>query len=106
MCAPIKATGSAGTAYGHVPGHHYHDVDVEITRRSNGRWRVEVVETWGSAQGYDEEHGRKEVIGRGDTLDSAVSDAERRSNQANISSELLSEAMSEAADESEGAITA
>ena len=105
MCKPIETTGSAGKQYGHVPGHQYHDVDVTITRRSSGRWRVSVLETWGSAQGYDEEHGRKTVVGRGDDLDSALADARDLAERADIDAAFLAEALSEAADEAEDAIT-
>jgi hypothetical protein len=105
MCAPITATGSAGREYGHVPGHQYHDVDVTISRRPSGRWRVEIIETWGSAQGYDEEHGRKTVIGRGEELDDAVRDAERLAEKADIETDYLAEALSEAADQAEEAVT-
>lgn len=85
----IKATGSAGTEYGHVPGHQYHDVDVTITRSRRGKWTVEVLETWGSAQGYDEEHGRKKVIGRGDDLRDAMSDARERADKATIDNDRM-----------------
>jgi hypothetical protein len=103
----INATGSAGKAYGHVPGHQYHDVDVTIRRTRNGCWTVEILETWGSAQGYDEEHGRKKVIGRDDSLESAVRDARQRATSADIdpdyTDEAVSEAESEAAEEIEAA---
>jgi hypothetical protein len=95
----INATGSAGKVYGHVPGHQYHDVDVTIRRTRNGLWTVEILETWGSAQGYDEEHGRKKVIGRGDSLESAVRDARQRATSASIGPDYIEEAISAAEDE-------
>jgi hypothetical protein len=52
---------SAGREYGHVPGHNYHDVDVEVTGPHAGRYVATATETWGSAQGHDEEHGRNEI---------------------------------------------
>lgn len=92
----IKATGSAGKEYGHVPGHQYHDVDVTISRTRKGNWTVEILETWGSAQGYDEEHGRKKVIGRSEDLRSAVSDARQRAKNADIGPDYVEESLSEA----------
>lgn len=68
------ASESVGKPYGHVPGHHYHDVEVVISKRADS-FRVHVVESWGSAQGYDEEHGRREVIGRGGSIGSACDNA-------------------------------
>lgn len=95
----IKTNGRAGKAYGHVPGHQYHDVDVTIRRTRNGNWTVEILETWGSAQGYDEEHGRKRVIGRDDSLAGAVRDARQRAKSAGIGPDYIEEAISAAEDE-------
>lgn len=97
----IQVTGRAGKAYGHVPGHQYKDVDVTIRRTRNGRWSIEVLETWGSSQGYDEEHGRKKVIGRGDDLSEAVRDARQRAQSAGIGPNYVEEAISEAEDMAE-----
>ena len=88
---------SAGVAYGHVPGHQYHDVDVVISER-DGKFRCHVVESWGSAQGYDEEHGRREAIGRGDSISQAVEDARSRAKDAGIECEYLEQALSKAED--------
>ena len=68
----IQVTVTSGKSYGHVPGHHYHDVEVSIERKPNGRWMVDILETWGNNQGYDEEQGKRQVIGRDATLDAAV----------------------------------
>ena len=65
-----------GGEYGHVPGHQYHDVDVVLSRRGD-KYRCHIVESWGSAQGYDEEHGRREVIGRGDSIRECIDDAKQ-----------------------------
>jgi hypothetical protein len=73
----IQVTVKTGKSYGHVPGHHYHDVEVTIERKTNGRWMVDILETWGSDQGYDEEQGKKQVIGRDATLDAAIERANR-----------------------------
>lgn len=88
---------SAGKAYGHVPGHTYHDVDVVVSERG-GMYRCHVVESWGSAQGYDEEHGRREAIGRGDSINGAIRDARQRSRAAGIECEYLEQALSRAED--------
>jgi hypothetical protein len=94
---------SAGAAYGHVPGHQYHDVDVVVSERS-GKYRCHVVEVWGSAQGYDEEHGRKEAIGRGETIREACSEARSRAREAGIECQYLEQAMSKAEDVAEEAV--
>lgn len=94
---------SVGKEYGHVPGHQYHDVDVVISRKDD-RYRVHVVESWGSAQGYDEEHGRVEVVGRGDSLQEAIREARQQANDAGIAekgAEYLARALSAAEDEIE-----
>ena len=90
------ASESAGKEFGHVPGHTYHDVDVVISERG-GKFRCHVVESWGSAQGYDEEHGRREVIGRGDSIREAVREAADRGGKAGMAWYLI-EAMSKAED--------
>lgn len=95
----VKAT--AGRPYGHVPGHHYHDVDVWIQRSANSRWFVTVLETWGSCQGRDEEHGRHQICGRGKSLDDAQAQAERLAQAAGINQEYLAQALSQAASEAE-----
>jgi hypothetical protein len=94
------ASESAGAAYGHVPGHQYHDVDVVVSERGE-KYRCHVVESWGSAQGYDEEHGRREVIGRGETIHAACRDAESRAKAAGIVSEYFAQALSKAEDAAE-----
>ncbi len=100
------STASEGKAYGHVPGHNYRDVDVVVSKRGD-KYRVHVCESWGSAQGYDEEHGRREAIGRGGSVEEAVSDARRRAGDAGITyhkarlesdCEYLEQALSKAED--------
>ena len=93
---------SAGIAYGHVPGHQYHDVDVVVSR-SGGKIRVHVCESWGSAQGYDEEHGRREAIGRGETVAVACANARQRARDAGITCEYMEQAMSKAEDAAQDA---
>lgn len=93
------AKASAGTEYGHVPGHQYHDVDIVVSHRPRlETFRVHVVENWGSAQGCDEEHGRREVVGRGLTIDDACSDAARVGKVAGIREDYLVQAISMARD--------
>jgi hypothetical protein len=60
-------TATAGRPYGHVPGHTYLDADITAKGRT-----ATLVVTWGSAQGYDEEHGREEYTRRGDDLADAI----------------------------------
>lgn len=90
---------SAGKAYGHVPGHQYHDVDVVISETPRKSYRVHVVESSGSCQGHDEERERCEVIGRGDTIPGAVQDARTRATRAGIEAKYLEQALSLAEDE-------
>ena len=96
------ASVSVGTPYGHVPGHQYSDVDVVISHRPGKEcFRCHVVQSWGSAQGYDEEHGRHEVIGRGLTVASACSDALQAGQTAGINEQRLIEAITQARDQVE-----
>lgn len=101
----IYVKNSEGIEYGHLPGHHYHDVDVTIVRTRRGKWTVEILETWGSAQGYDAEEGRKKVIGRGDELYDVARDARNKAYEAGIEREYMIQALScaevEAAEEAE-----
>lgn len=89
------ASGSKGTKYGHVPGHQFHDVDVTIQHGAKG-YRVEVIETWGSAQGYDEVHGRNRVVAIDPDLEAAVRIASSRAQQAGMRQEYLVQALSTA----------
>lgn len=98
------ASESTGNAYGHVPGHQYRDVDVVVSRKGD-KYRVHVVESWGSAQGYDEEHGRREAIGRGDSIREAISDARRRAKDCGIETEYLEQSLCKAEDAAEEAIS-
>ncbi|MDE2469788.1 MAG: hypothetical protein KGL35_13880, partial [Bradyrhizobium sp.] len=87
------ARASAGKAYGHVPGHQYHDVDAILTlRKSTGIYRCQLVESWGSAQGYDEEHGRREVATRSGCYLAAMREAQDRAAAAGMDSDYVSQA--------------
>jgi hypothetical protein len=90
----INVESSAGKKYGHVPGHQYHDVDVTIDRSAAGRWTVEIIETWGSCQGRDEEHGRKTVMACGRSLEEAVEKVTARAEGADINRSYLVQALS------------
>lgn len=92
----IHITETVGRAYGHIPGHDYRDVDVTVTRSSKGRWKLEVLETWGSAQGYDEEHGRREVYACSSNLEKAGEAAERAGLAAGMNETYLVQALSKA----------
>jgi hypothetical protein len=94
------AFASSGNANGHVPGHCFRDVDVSISTRS-GRFRVHVCENWGSCQGHDEEHGRRETITRGDTIAATIADARSSATRAGITTELLEQALNLAGDAAE-----
>ena len=93
-----------GNEYGHVPGHNYNDVDVTITLHLRGRWTVDILETWGSAQGEDEEHGRRHVVGSGDTLVEAVERAEKLALRCKMTELYLAQSLSEATEEARQAV--
>lgn len=92
----IIAEGEKGIPYGHVPGHHYHDVFVTISKRGE-KSRVEVVEVWGSAQGHDdEEYGRNRVVAIDTSLANAIRIANLRAKEAGIREDYLIQALSSA----------
>lgn len=93
----LSAT-SKGTEYGHVPGHQYHDIDVVISQSRDNRFRCHIVESWGSAQGYDEEHGRREATGRGESIENAASDAKAIGAEAGMDTSYLAQAVALAID--------
>ena len=82
-----------GTEFGHVPGHQYHDVEVTISQ-SGEALRVTVLETWGSAQDGDKEHGRNSVVAIDGDLATAVIIATARAHDAGIRKEYLIQALS------------
>lgn len=89
----VIAEAENGKPYGHVPGHQYHDVKVTIGKRGK-KIRVDVFEVWGSAQGYDEEHGRNRVVAIDTDLDSAVRIANSRAKEAGIREDYMIQALS------------
>lgn len=67
-----------GAPYGHVPGHNYHDVLVEVRTGRSGRVYARAIEVWGSAQERDQEHGRTVLAtGEGDSVAEALRDLPR-----------------------------
>ena len=67
MTTTLKIQASSGRPYGHVPGKNYLDCDIVVERRL-----ATLTITWGSAQGYDEEHGREEYSRTGRTMLEAI----------------------------------
>lgn len=84
-----------------APGQQYHQVDIEIGKSSKGRYRVSIVEAWGSNQGYKEEHGRNETVAWAASWDEALAEAVREGEKLEMQKKFLSQARSEAADEME-----
>jgi hypothetical protein len=89
------------------PGRPYHQVEAVLSRRGNS-YRCWLRETWGSNQGGDwlEEHGRSTVVGRGETLGSAVDRAKAAAEEVDFDDHLLVQAWSRAIDQAEDAIDA
>jgi hypothetical protein len=90
--------GSGLASNEHYPGTRFHRVKVVMSRRST-LYRCRVLETWGSDQGYLEEHGRREVIGHGSSLASAATDAKALAKDAGIDASFLAQALSKALQE-------
>lgn len=86
-----------GKPYGHCAGHAYHDVSVTIGKRG-AKFRVEVLEVWGSCQGYNRlnEDGRNRVVSIDADLESATRIANHRAKQAGIKPEYMIQALSNA----------
>jgi len=59
---------ASATASHHAEENRYENCD---------RYRVHVCQSWGICQSYDEEHGRREVIGRGSSIVAACYDRYR-----------------------------
>lgn len=83
-----------GVPFGHVPGHQYHDVEAAVMTRGE-KIRVVILETWGSAQGYDEEHGRHKVVAIDTELSLAIQTARERAKEAEVCPEFLVQALSQ-----------
>jgi len=98
-------TARNGIPYGHVPGHHFHDVVVEISRKGDCI-RVAIREQSGSAQGYDEVHSSETVVARGDALRDVVAWAKSLAIEADFPRDYLAASLSQAQDEAEEAVPA
>jgi hypothetical protein len=91
---PIEVDAKVGEKFGHLPGRHYHDVNIKIARMRSGRWQVTILEIWGSSQGDDEEHGRRTVAAQGQNLDEVVREASQRAEAAEIDRSYATQALS------------
>lgn len=95
----VIAKTEAGREYGHCAGHQYHDVHVKIGQRGK-RYRVAITEVWGTSQGWGgrnlEEHGRKQAVALGDSIDEAVRTGRTRAAAAGIDAGYLRKALDEA----------
>jgi hypothetical protein len=89
----VIAEGCAGVPYGHVPGHQYHDVEVAIGVRGR-TFRAVALETWGSAQGHNQEHGRKKVVARNADAQEALREIKRLAKEAGLHEQYLPQAYS------------
>lgn len=103
----LLAEATVGKPYGHVPGHNYHDVECRIyagagIAMAGDGYRVLLRETWGSAQGYDEEHGRRAVSARGTILATVVADAREQAETSGMDMSWVVQAISQAIDGIEG----
>jgi hypothetical protein len=92
---------SVGRPYGHVPGHHFHDVEVLVTHNPRcwrkTQFRVAVLEIAGSDQGdRDRIHHRKEMVFRADSLHQAIETARWKARDASFSMEYLNKALDQA----------
>jgi hypothetical protein len=88
-----KKLGTYSTGRG---GKTFHYVHVMISQR--GTYRVHVVEHWGSGLEDMEEHGRREIVGNGLTIASAVGQALTRAIAVGMSGEYTVQAVSMAED--------
>jgi len=96
----VIAEETAGTPYGHVPGHGYHDVRVGIGSKAD-TYRAVIIEVWGSAQESDEEHGRQNVVARHASWRRALGRARIQAERADMDASYLTQAMSSVVDQME-----
>jgi hypothetical protein len=94
----VKA--DVGKAYGHVPGHQFHDVNITVSRRQSphSMWKVEIEEVAGSSQGYDEIHHRIKVSARSSSWRDAMRVANARAVTGGVDNGYLVQAISAAED--------
>lgn len=96
----ILAVAAVEYNWEHGAGHNYHDVEVEVTRTAQGKWKVVILEMKGK-RGTSEERCHKKVVARGLSLAAAAQEAERRAAKAGVLEEYLIQALSQAVDEAE-----
>ena len=92
----FQITVNTGKAHGRGPGHNYHDLQVTIGRKHNGRWSVNIIESWGTDSGFDEEQAQKHVTGRDATLELALDRATRLAVAASIDQSFLEKSLNQA----------
>lgn len=99
-------TATAGKAYGHVPGHTYHDVTITLRSRL-GLWSATATEVTGCCQGYrpgfgelQQQHSCKTVREGGhQTIESALRAIERKAIAAGMPADYVRTACAEVVDE-------
>lgn len=96
----IIAEAYKGIEFGHVPGHRYRDVEVAVGKRGS-QYRAVVLETWGSAHGFDEEDARKKVVARSNDPRKALREVLIRARDSGLKPDYLAAAASECEDELE-----
>lgn len=84
-----------GKKNGHIPGHQYCDVLVKVEQLGQ-KFRVKMIQTWGSAQDYDQENSRHEVSSLGNTLDKVIAAAKAKGRSVGMSEEYIIQALSAA----------
>ena len=92
----IQVTASTEKAYGQSPGNSYHNLEVIITRKPNGRWTVDITDTLGTDLGFDEERIITRVVGRDATLEAAIQRATRLAMTAGMKPVVLGPTLEQA----------
>ncbi len=88
----------AFTSKGDYPGSRFIRIDIRIRTRRTGIWSVNVIQTSGR---NPEIHDKISIVGFGNELFDALTDAETRARDANIDLPLLVQAISQAREEVE-----
>lgn len=97
---------TAGKAYGHVPGHTYHDVTITLRSRL-GLWSAKATEVTGSCQGWSPSAGelrqghsyRSIRDGGHDTIERVLTAIERKAIAAGMPADYVRTACAEVAEE-------
>ena len=96
MAADANIIGEGSGGHRGQPGSGFYITSVAVAKLANGRFRATLSESWGSNQGYLEEHGGNEVKGRGATWAEAISNAEQRARDAKFNMKYLAQAVGDA----------